>query len=107
MTSQITTNMPLAWSVVITAIAGGAGAAVGILLMPWLAFAIVIVAGFLIWLAETLLLEGLIRYPASPAIIALILSGVLVYSARYLVAERRSRRVQRAFGRYLAPAVVE
>ena len=107
MTGRITTTMPLAWSVVITAVAGGAGAAVGVLLMPWLAFTIVIVAGFLVWLAEMLLLEGLVWYPASPAIIALILSGVLVYSARYLVAERRSRRVQRAFGRYLAPAVVE
>ena len=39
MTGRSTTTMPLAWSVVIAAIAGGAGAAGGILLMPWLAFA--------------------------------------------------------------------
>ena len=107
MTGQITTTLPLAWSVAITTVVGGAGALVGILLMPWLALSIVVVGGFLLWLAEIALLEGLVWYPASPAIIALILSGVLVYSVRYLVAERRSRRVQHAFGRYLAPAVVE
>ena len=97
-----------AWApALVAAAAGGAGAAVGAALAPWFALAVVLLLGIALWAGQTLLLHGGLHVPAGAALLALLAAAILAYVVRYLVEDRRRRRIQRAFGRYLAPAVVD
>ena len=50
--------------------------------------------------------QGMLLDPLVPALAVIVIS-VLVVAVRYTLAERERRVVRRAFGRYVAPAVVE
>jgi adenylate cyclase len=63
--------------------------------------------GGAVWGSEVMAIEGGLWLPAMLPIAALFLSTVLAYLVRYLVEERRRRSIHHAFGRYLAPSVVE
>lgn len=89
------------------ALSGGIGALLGLFLAPWSAFALALILAVLVWGGEAVTLEMGLWLPAMVPIMALLLSTVLAYLMRYLVAERRRRTIQHAFGRYLAPSVVE
>jgi adenylate cyclase len=84
-----------------------AGSALGIAASPWLAVAgVVVVAIACFALAVALLPFGwwlAITVPVAAA----AMSMVLAYLVRFLVEERRRRRVQHAFNHYLAPSLVE
>lgn len=108
-------QVPLQWSVMSAAVAGATGAVIGLLLLPVTIGMLLVPAAALpllllgagFWGAEVYALMHNNWYPASPAIAALILSAVVAYLVRYLLEERRRRQIQRAFGHYLAPTVVE
>ena len=89
------------------ALAGMAGAALGFLLSPWLA-----AAGAAL-LALALFGGALLALPMGfwfPVVIPAVAGGggtVLAYVTRFVVEERQRLRVQRAFGHYLAPSLVD
>lgn len=91
----------------IAAIAAVTAAATGLMVAPWIAATAVFLAGATLWIAEVVFLQWLYWYPASPAILSLAGALVAAYLARYFLEDRRRRRIQHAFGRYLAPAIVE
>jgi class 3 adenylate cyclase len=93
------------------AIAAGAmavgGALLGFSLPPFLAIFGVAVL-IVICLATVPLLLGFgLWFPAVLPAAAAVGAVVVAYVVRFLVEERRRRRVQNAFGHYLAPAVVD
>lgn len=104
---DLVTQASLHWSVMAAAMAAATGAVIGLLLVPAAAVFPLLALGFALWGIEVAALTDNIWYPASPAIIALVLSAVVAYLVRYILEERRRRQVQRAFGHYLAPTIVE
>ena len=91
----------------VAALAAASGAAIGFLLVPAAALFPLLIVAFSLWGGEVLALQANVWYPASPGIAALGLSAVMAYLVRYFLEERRRRQIQRAFGHYLAPTIVE
>jgi class 3 adenylate cyclase/CHASE2 domain-containing sensor protein len=91
----------------IAALLGGLGALLGLFLAPWSALILAAALAGLAWSGEAVAIELGLWLPAMIPIMALFLSTILAYLVRYLAEERRRRAIQRAFGRYLAPSVVE
>ncbi len=84
-------------------VAGGAG----FVLAPWAAVAatVVILAG--LFAVEAVLLLGGVWVPMAVPMLCAIAAVAAAYLVRFLLEERRRRRIQYAFGHYLAPTVVE
>ncbi|HMD64332.1 MAG TPA: adenylate/guanylate cyclase domain-containing protein [Stellaceae bacterium] len=83
------------------------GSLVGFTMPPWLAvLAVTSLAAVCFGLAVVLLAFGF-WFPVTIPVIAAIVSMVLAYFVRFLVEERRRRRVQHAFSHYLAPSIVD
>ncbi len=83
------------------------GAGLGLALAPWfaaLAVLVVAVSGFAL---EMALLGNGLWLPMALPVAATAVAMVAAYLVRFLVEERQRRRIQHAFGHYLAPAVVE
>ena len=91
----------------VAAVAGGVGAAIGLVFAPWTAVVFALAAMALLWAGEMLLIETRLWLPTALAMFAIAVSTVLAYLVRYLVEERRRRSIQLAFGRYLAPSIVD
>ncbi len=92
---------------VITGAAGIGGALLGFGLTPFLAVLGVaaLVLGCLA--AAAVLLGSGLWFPAVLPAAAALAAMVVAYIVRFVVEERRRRRVQNAFGHYLAPAIVD
>src|SRR6202162_4685934 len=92
---------------VIAGAAGVGGALLGFGLTPFLAVLGVaaLVSGCLA--AAALLLGFGLWFPAVLPAAAAVAAMVVPYIMRFVVEERRRRRVQNAFGHYLAPAIVD
>jgi adenylate cyclase len=84
-------------------VAGGAGFA----LAPWLAVAATIVLLVALFAIEAALLVGGTWLPMALPGLCAVAAVAVAYLARFLIEERRRRRVEHAFGHYLAPTVVE
>lgn len=97
---------PMAASVA-SGVAGLAGAVLALNLAPMAMIAALIVGlfGFLI-LSGTLLVWG-IWLPISLVAAGFLASAGVSYGAAFFVEERRRRWIQRIFGHYLAPAIIE
>ena len=95
------------WRATLAGTLGLTGALLGLFLAPWAAFLGVFSIALVVWFGEAGALEFGIWLPVFAPILALFLSTVLAYLIRYLVADRRRRMIQNAFGHYLAPSVVE
>jgi adenylate cyclase len=99
--------LPRAFAAAAAMLAGLAGAALGFLLSPWLA------AASSVLLASALFGIALLALPIGfwfPVVVPAAASGgstVFAYVTRFVVEERRRQRVQRAFGHYLAPSLVD
>ena len=61
----------------------------------------------LIFALSTLGLGSGVWLPASVPSLALVVAIVVGQVTRFFVEERRRKRIERAFGRYLAPAIVD
>jgi class 3 adenylate cyclase/CHASE2 domain-containing sensor protein len=83
------------------------GSLLGFAVAPWLAvLGVAALAAACFGLAAVVLAFGFwfpVTVPAAAAIVAM----VLAYLVRFLVEERRRRRVQYAFSHYLAPSIVD
>ena len=84
----------------------GLGAVAGLFLAPVVALLAAVIAVGLMFAAFTALLGAEIWLPGALPIATGIVALVLAYVARYVIAERRRRQIQDAFGHYLAPAIV-
>jgi adenylate cyclase len=89
------------------AIAAMIGALLGLLLRPWIAALAMLLLGAVEFAAALLLLGAGWWLPLSIPLGAAPLALVVAYIVRFLVEERRRRRVQYAFSHYLAPAIVD
>ncbi len=84
-----------------------AGSTLGMLLAPWLAFAVIVVIAILLFGAATGFLLADIWIPLGLPLVVLAAAPVIAYVVRYLAEERTRRRVQHAFSHYLSPMIVE
>ncbi len=83
------------------------GVFIGLTLAPALAVAASIAIGALLWGAEAYLLMQDKWLDIAGALVALLSAAVISYLVRYTIEERSRKRIQKAFGHYLAPALVD
>ena len=100
------TQIGAAWAAGITMSTAGLGAVAGLFLAPVVALLAAVIAVGLMFAASTALLGAEVWLPAALPMATGVVALVLAYVARYLIAERRRRQIQDAFGHYLAPAIV-
>jgi adenylate cyclase len=107
MNGNLVRPVPLLGRAVAAALASLGGSLLGFAMTPWLAVVgVAALAAGCFGLAVALLAYGLWLPIAVPAAAAIV-SMVLAYLVRFLVEERRRRRVQHAFSHYLAPSIVD
>ena len=82
------------------------GTVVGFSVLPFLAFSLLFCIALSLWGLEIFLLGSGLWLPVGWPIIGVSFAGILAYIIRFLLEERRRRRIQRAFGYYLAPSMV-
>ena len=107
LSNRMTTLVALHWSAAVTAMAALAGAAIGFVLAPLWAVAAVVLAGAALWLGEIALLGGGLWLPAGLGVLSVAGAAILAYLVRFMLEEGKRRRIQKAFGYYLAPALVD
>ena len=107
LTGRVTRPLPAPARILIAAAAGAAGALLAVALGPALAIAGALALSLFLWGGEILLLGGQLWFAAGLPILALIGAMITAYIVRYLLEERQRRHIQAAFGRYLAPQVVD
>lgn len=91
----------------ISALAAGAAALAGLYLAPWTTLATVIALAFMLSSFAVVALQGNYWIPLAVPLLATVGSPVVAYVARYLAEERLRNRIERAFGHYLSPVIVE
>ncbi|HJU15366.1 MAG TPA: adenylate/guanylate cyclase domain-containing protein [Stellaceae bacterium] len=106
-TGDLVRPLPTAGRAAAAAAAGVAGAWLGFLLQPWMAATGLAALGAIGFAAALILLGFGWWLALAVPFGAAVLAAVLAYLVRFLVEERRRRRVQNAFGHYLAPAIVD
>ena len=96
------------WVSAIFAAAGAiAGVAIGFLLAPVLAVFVASAAVIALWSGEIAFLILGWWTPMAMAAMAVPGAAIVAYVVRFVLEERRRRRVQNAFGHYLAPELVK
>jgi CHASE2 domain-containing sensor protein len=100
---RVTETTPTVIIVWLAAALAAIGAALGLLLAPWLAVVAVIMLAGLLFGAATALLAIDPWLPLALPLVALAAPPGLTYVVRYLVEERTRRRIQNAFCHYLTP----
>lgn len=106
LTGNLVRPLSVSTSATVAASYGVAGAVAGFVLTPWVAAAVAVLLGFGLFAA------ALVALPLGFWIPLVVPAGagaggmILAYLARFVVEERRRRRVQRAFNHYLAPSIV-
>ena len=83
------------------------GTVVGFSVLPVLAFTLLFGFALSLWGLAILLLGSGLWLPTGWPITGVIFAGIFAYIIRFLLEERRRRRIQRAFGYYLAPSMVD
>jgi class 3 adenylate cyclase/CHASE2 domain-containing sensor protein len=107
LTGHVTTTAPRAAVSVLTAATGAAGAAVAAFGAPWIAALATLGLAIALAAGATSLLARDLWVPLALPLAALVAAPVLAYVIRYIVEERGRRRLQNAFGHYVAPALVD
>ncbi|MBT5109640.1 MAG: CHASE2 domain-containing protein [Rhodospirillaceae bacterium] len=83
------------------------GAVIGFTLAPVAAAFVVMLSALALWAGEIGFLLAGSWMPMALSILALLGATIVAYIARFVLEERRRRRVQNAFGHYLAPELVK
>lgn len=104
---RVTREAPYPAVTGLAAATAAVGAAAGLLLSPWSAVAVTALVAALLVAAGVVALAADLWVPLALPLGALVLSPAVAYAVRYVVEDRVRRRVEHAFGHYLAPAVVE
>jgi len=91
----------------LAAVTAASGAALGLVLSPWLVAGAVVLTAALFLGAATSALAADLWLPLALPLAALAAAPALAYVVRYLVEERRRQWIQHAFSHYLSPAIVD
>ena len=105
--NQLTRTIPGGLVAILAALAAGTAALIAVTWSPWRTIGLVVVAAAALFIAATALLRIDVWLPLALPLAGLVVSPAVAYVVRYLVEERTRRRIERAFGRYLSPHVVE
>jgi adenylate cyclase len=95
------------WTSAITGVAALAGAVIGFTLAPLWAVATVAVVIAGLWAGEIGLLGAGIWLAVGGGILSVAGAAIVAYLVRFVLEEGKRRRIQKAFGFYLAPALVD
>ena len=107
MTGNLVRPVPLVGRALAAVLASLGGSLLGFAVAPWFAvIGVTALAAACFGLAVVVLAFGF-WFPIAVPVAAAIISMVLAYLVRFLVEERRRRRVQHAFSHYLAPSIVD
>ena len=107
LSGRLTEPVPPAASALVAAAAAFFGAAISFALAPFIAVCIVVLAALGLWVGEVVLLGNLTWLPAGLPMLVLAGAAILAYLVRFVLEEGKRRRIQKAFGYYLAPALVD
>ena len=97
---------PIAVNAATSGLAAAGGAVAGIALAPWLAILSVAAGGLVLLGGATGLITAGLWWPVTMPLTTLVSGLAIAYVVRFLTEERKRRRIQNAFGHYLAPSVV-
>jgi adenylate cyclase len=106
-TGNLVAPAPFAGRLAASTAAATAGGALALVLSPVFALGAMVLGVMLIFALSTLGLGSGVWLPASVPSLALVVAIIGGQVARFFVEERRRKRVERAFGHYLAPAIVD
>ena len=107
LTGNLVRPMPSAGRALATGLTALGGALIGFSLSP-LAGTLAVVALVVLCLAAAPILLGFgLWFPAVLPAAAAVAAMLVAYVVRFMIEDRRRRRVQHAFGHYLAPAIVD
>jgi class 3 adenylate cyclase len=106
LTGNLVSPLSTGASAVVAGFYGLAGAAVGIAFTPWVAAVATVLLGLGLFAVALVALPLGFWIPLALPAGAGVGGMILAYLARFVVEERRRRRVQRAFNHYLAPSIV-
>ncbi len=104
---QVTVATPPAGVAIVAGAAAALGAVLGLALTPWSTVGAILLASGLLFGGATALLATDRWLPLAWPLGSLGAAAVVAYVVRYVVEESTRRRIEHAFGRYLAPAVVD
>ena len=107
LTGRLTTTSPSVAVAGGTALSAMVGAALGLALPPYVALAAILLLGAAVFAIATAALMADVWIPLALPLVALVAAPACAYAVRYLVEDRRRRRIQAAFSHYLSPQVVE
>ena len=107
LSDRLTLPSPPVWSAAAAGTAALAGAAAGFILAPLLAIGAVVLTGAALWIGEIGLLGYGMWLPVGISILSVAGAAMLAYLVRFVLEEGKRRRIQKAFGYYLAPALVD
>ena len=95
------------WAAAAAVVAALAGTLAGLFLAPLAAAAVAVVVAAAAWAMQIFAIGHGLWLEVTYAVLAIFIATAVAYVGRYLVEDRRRRQIQRAFGRYLAPSLVD
>jgi adenylate cyclase len=107
LTGNIVRPVPVLGRAAAAMLASVGGTLLGFGFSPWIAAVGAVALAITLFILAVALLGFGFWFPVAVPAAAAIASMVLAYLVRFLVEERRRRRVQNAFNHYLAPSIVE
>ena len=107
LSDRLTVPAPSELSAAVAGAAAIAGAAVGFLLTPLLAVGAAGLIAAALWAGEIALLGVGLWLPVGTGVLAVAGASIVAYLVRFVLEEGKRRRIQKAFGYYLAPALVD
>src|SRR5262249_22760098 len=107
MSGHATREVPRGAVVGLTSLTAGTGAALGLVLAPWLLVAAIVSIGLLLFAGSVAALSADWWLALAFPLLSLLAAPALAYVVRYLMEARRRRWIQNAFAHYLSPAVVD
>lgn len=107
LSNHLTKSPAAIWPAAVAGVAALAGAVAGFVLAPLWALAGVIAITLALWGAEIVLLAVGWWLPVGLAALGVVGSAIVAYVVRFVLEEGKRRRIQKAFGFYLAPTLVD
>ena len=104
---HLTRTVPRWGIALIAALVAGMSALIAVTWSPWRTIGLVIVTAAVLFATATAALALDVWLPLALPLAGLVISPGVAYVVRYLVEERTRLRIERAFGRYLSPHVVQ
>lgn len=106
LSNQLTGKVDRYVAISVAGIAAIVGTMIGFLLAPLWAIIVIVSVCAGLWVLEISLIGIGLWLPVGLGVISAVASAIIAYIIRFLLEERKRKRIEKAFGYYLAPSIV-